>query len=154
MKNTQWRTKKLLWNSMKITKSILHGTQSLLALLFSMFVVYAGIMNFLEGRPELGVYRIPCGILLLAYSLFNFYLVFKVEISKALIAVFPFGFLLFGSYWDYHFRGFIKGWAPATEQAATSQNIIGFSILAVLGIFSVLPLWRQKILGEIHNKTL
>lgn len=137
---------------MKLNKSLLHGSTSFLAFLLSLFVIYASAMNFIEGRPELGMYRLPCGVILLLYSGINLFLSFKVEVSKALVAVFPFAFLFFGLYWDYHFRGFIKGWAPANPEEALTQSIMGFGILVFLSIFGLIPLWRQKVLDEIHNK--
>jgi hypothetical protein len=112
--------------------AIIHITTAIVGILFGLFVAYVGYANYIEGKPELMPGRLILSAVLIAYSLLQIRVLIKNNISMVQLLAFPVIYILFGMYWEYIFRGYIKNWAPAVQAEASQQNIVSMLVLCII----------------------
>ena len=116
---------------MRNLTNMLHILQSLLGIIFGLFVAYAAYENAIDGSPEIAPGRFILSAILLVYSCFQFVRIFKWETSLVNLLFFLPIYSVFGLFWEYFSRGYIKGWAPSTVAEAKSQNLVGLFLLVL-----------------------
>ena len=98
-----------------------------LSCIFSCLVMFAGVANYFEGRPDLTAGRIIIGSLLLSYTWANIYVLKNKGFYLHKFLLFSPMYLALGLFADFFHKGFIKNWAPSTQAEATDATV-GFII--------------------------
>ena len=94
-----------------------------LSCIFSCLVIFAGVTNYFDGRPDLTAGRIIIGSLLLSYTWANIYVLKNKGFYLHKFVLFSPMYLAFGLYANFFHRGYIKNWAPSTTAAATDATV-------------------------------
>ena len=124
--------------------SIFHAFQAAGGIFFGVFVGYVAYANNVEGRPDLTPGRITLSILLILYSGLQFFRLYASKITLVQLLSYPVIYVMFGFFWEYSSRGYIKNWAPATASEASHQNYISLFVLILIAIIGVWATLRNR----------
>jgi len=128
---------------------LVHGLQTSIGICFGLFAGCVAYANSVEGRPDLMPGRVILSVLLVGYSMAQITRLAKYRVTLVNLMSFPIVYLVFGVFWEYSSRGFIKNRAPATQDAALLDNLVSLLILLVLTGLAWLTTFRTKRNGNV-----
>ena len=128
---------------------LIHSLQASIGIVFGFFVGYVAYTNSIEGRPDLTPGRVILSVLLVGYSISQFIRLGKYRVTLVNLISFPVIYIVFGLFWEFSSRGYIKNWAPATQEAAQLHNIISLLIILALIGLAWLTTFKAKKNGNV-----
>ncbi len=122
---------------------LVHGAQAVIGILFGLFVAYVAYVNGIEGKPILTPGRVILSVILVLYSAMQIWVLIKSKISKIHLFAYPIIYIIFGMFWEYASRGFVKNWPPGTHVEATYQNIVCLLIVCFIVFVALLTTFKR-----------
>jgi hypothetical protein len=122
---------------------LIHGAQAIIGILFGLFVAYVAYANSIEGRPDLTPVRLILSVILILYSAMQIWVLIKSKISIIHLFAYPIIYIIFGMFWEYAARGYIKNWPPGTHIEATYQNIVCLLIVCFIMFVGLLTTFKR-----------
>ena len=129
--------------------TLIHGLQTSIGIVFGLFVGYVAYANSIEGRPDLMPGRIILSVLLVGYSVAQIVRLAKNRVTLLNLISFPIFYFVFGVFWEYSSRGYIKNWVPATQNVALFHNLVSLLIILALIGLAWLTTFRTKKNGNV-----
>lgn len=112
--------------------NILHFIQAVIGAFVAIAFAYPSWMNCIVDPSTFSKATAITGIILLGYSLCQFWLIHKRSIKIYQVIIYPILYLLIGFSLHLAISGYIKDWAPASSDEALVANLISLVFLCVI----------------------
>ena len=129
---------------MNLILKVLYILEAVFGIVFSLFIAFVAWENLSLGMPEIAPARFLLACVLLAYSSWHLKVAIKTSSSIFSIVTFPIIYVVFGIIYEYASRGYLKNWAPASENEALIANLVLGSILVCIVWLAVFLINKNK----------